>query len=196
MSKKSRAQKRRSRESQDAPSSSADHAPLDNLTKTQKRKLQKKRHKQLAAAVNAEQRQKNKKQQAVTSNPTTSLGVVYEDQHMIAINKPAGLLAHGSHAAMERGTVVHALSARARVAGYSPIGAHMLEARQSQTGEADSFIPRAIVHRLDRGTTGLMLIAKSELAEQQASATRFLRIPTRGPHRLASMAVRMKAAAY
>ena len=43
----------------------------------------------------------------------------------------------------------------------------MLEARQSHTGEADSFIPRAIVHRLDRGTTGLMLIAKSEVAEQQ-----------------------------
>ena len=38
-------------------------------------------------------------------------------------------------------------------------------ARQSATGEDDSFIPRAIVHRLDRGTTGLMIVAKTADAE-------------------------------
>eukprot|EP00965_Chrysotila_dentata_P022451 743286-Pleurochrysis_carterae.AAC.4 len=38
--------------------------------------------------------------------------------------------------------------------------------RLSYTGEADSAIPRAIVHRLDRGTTGVLLIAKTARAEE------------------------------
>ena len=129
------------------------------LSKTQKRKLQKKR---------AVQRQRQAAS-AVASKPSTSrshsLDVVHEDEHLIAINKPAGLLCHPSPGFWEHGTVVHVLGSRERTPGYSEISAHMLEQRQSYTGEADSFIPRAIVHRLDRGTTGLMLIAKTDLAE-------------------------------
>ena len=46
----------------------------------------------------------------------------------------------------------------------------MLEARREPTGEDDSFIPRAIVHRLDRGTTGVLLVAKTAHAEQHVAA--------------------------
>ena len=40
----------------------------------------------------------------------------------------------------------------------------MLNARLAPTGEADS-CPRAIVHRLDRGTTGVLVVAKTTAAE-------------------------------
>ena len=176
MSKKSRAQKKRSREKEHAsvaPATEVESA----LSKTQKRKLQKKRQKEAAAMERAAATAAAPAPSAPAADKGTSpapagagsagLCVVYEDTHMIAISKPAGMLAHGSKSAMERGTVVHALGGRQRLDGYSPIEAHMLEARESYTGEADSFIPRAIVHRLDRGTTGLMMVAKSTLAEAQ-----------------------------
>ena len=136
------------------------------LSKTQKRKLQKKR----AAERHREQAKARGPAPASSSHhisvaASPSLGVVYEDEHLIAINKPVGLLCHPSPGFWDHGTVVHALGGRERTSGYSEIDARMLEARQSYTGEADSFIPRAIVHRLDRGTSGLMLIAKTELAE-------------------------------
>jgi 23S rRNA-/tRNA-specific pseudouridylate synthase len=184
MSKRSRAQKKRSREeaSSSHDGSSADPVDSTALSKTQKRKLQKKRQKEAeakeralhAAAAAAADAPSVKKQKASTSSATvssqTGLCVVYEDEHMIAISKPAGLLAHGSHSATERGTVVHALGGRQRVPGYSPMPAYMLASRESYTGEADSFIPRAIVHRLDRGTTGLMMVAKSAAAERHLAA--------------------------
>eukprot|EP00966_Prymnesium_polylepis_P305915 7069459-Prymnesium_polylepis.1 len=46
----------------------------------------------------------------------------------------------------------------------------MLGARLGPTGEDDSFIPRAIVHRLDRGTTGLLVVAKTAEAEAYLAA--------------------------
>jgi 23S rRNA pseudouridine1911/1915/1917 synthase len=139
------------------------------LSKTQKRKLQKRRaaerQRQAAAATRGPPPSSARTKESPAS--AASLGVVHEDEHLIAINKPVGLLCHPSPGFWDHGTVVHALAARERTAGYSEIGVHMLEARRSHTGEADSFIPRAIVHRLDRGTSGLMLIAKSELAEER-----------------------------
>jgi len=76
----------------------------------------------------------------------------------MAINKPAGMLCHPSPGYWDHGTVVHALGGR--------IPAKMQKHRESYTGEDDSFIPRAIVHRLDKGTTGVLLVAKSPAAEQ------------------------------
>ena len=163
MSRRSRAQKQRARQQPASASTEPSESAVGPaLTKTQKRKLQKKRQQQQASAQHNARAAKPR-----ASPPSTSLGVVHEDEHVIAINKPAGLLCHPSPGFWNAGTVVHHLSTREQTAGYSEIGPHMLEARLSHTGEDDSFIPRAIVHRLDRGTTGLMLVAKTELAETQ-----------------------------
>lgn len=65
--------------------------------------------------------------------------VVYEDEHLIVVNKPAGLVVHpgNGHAA---GTLVNGLLNR-----YPELGE----------------LPRAgIVHRLDKDTTGLMLVGR------------------------------------
>ncbi|WP_165857629.1 23S rRNA pseudouridine(1911/1915/1917) synthase RluD [Marinobacter sp. JSM 1782161] len=72
-----------------------------------------------------------------------SLDIVYEDEHLLVINKPAGLVVHpaAGHAA---GTLVNA------VLHHAP--------------EVDK-LPRAgIVHRLDKDTSGLMVVARSLIA--------------------------------
>jgi 23S rRNA pseudouridine1911/1915/1917 synthase len=72
-----------------------------------------------------------------------SLDIVYEDEHLLVINKPAGLVVHpaAGHAA---GTLVNA------VLNYAP--------------EVEN-LPRAgIVHRLDKDTSGIMVVARSLIA--------------------------------
>ncbi len=74
------------------------------------------------------------------------LEIVYEDDDVIVINKPAGLVVHpgnGHHG----GTLVNALVYR--------------ESNLADTGEA--FRP-GIVHRIDKDTSGLLAIAKTEIA--------------------------------
>lgn len=68
------------------------------------------------------------------------LNIVFEDDHMMVINKPAGLVVHPG-AGNLTGTLVNGLLA------------HNIDLKN---------LPRAgIVHRLDKDTTGLMMIAKT-----------------------------------
>ncbi|MFL5950650.1 MAG: RluA family pseudouridine synthase [Gaiellaceae bacterium] len=71
------------------------------------------------------------------------LRIAYEDEHLVVVDKPAGLVVHPApgHAT---GTLVHGLLAH-DVAG----------------GDEDR---PGIVHRLDRDTSGLMVVARSEEA--------------------------------
>ncbi|RME85363.1 MAG: RluA family pseudouridine synthase [Zetaproteobacteria bacterium] len=75
------------------------------------------------------------------------LDVLYEDAHIIVINKPAGIVVHPS-AGHDSGTLVNALlhHCRGRLAGIGGV---------ERPG---------IVHRLDRDTSGVMVVAKSEPA--------------------------------
>jgi len=68
------------------------------------------------------------------------LDIAYEDDHILVINKPAGLVVHPA-AGNYTGTLLNGLL-------------HHVPSNES--------IPRAgIVHRLDKDTTGLMVVAKS-----------------------------------
>jgi 23S rRNA pseudouridine1911/1915/1917 synthase len=72
---------------------------------------------------------------------TMDLRIAYEDEHLVVVDKPAGLVVHPApgHAT---GTLVHGLLTR-DIAG----------------GDADR---PGIVHRLDRDTSGLMVVARTE----------------------------------
>ncbi len=74
------------------------------------------------------------------------LGIVYDDDDIVVIDKPAGVAAHPS-VGWEGPTVLGALAA----GGF----------RIATTGAAER---QGIVHRLDVGTSGLMVVAKSERA--------------------------------
>ncbi len=77
------------------------------------------------------------------------LAIVFEDQHLIVIDKPAGLVVHPAPGHAE-GTLVHAL-----------IG----HCGDSLSGIGGVRRP-GIVHRLDKDTSGLLVVAKSDAAHQ------------------------------
>jgi len=74
------------------------------------------------------------------------LEVLYEDEDVIAINKPAGMTVHAGAGATS-GTLVNALLGRG----------------QSLSQSADPLRP-GIVHRLDKETSGVILVAKNDAA--------------------------------
>jgi len=78
--------------------------------------------------------------------PVADLGIVYDDDDIVVVDKPAGVAAHPS-LGWEGPTVLGALAA----AGF----------RIATTGAPER---QGIVHRLDVGTSGLMVVAKSERA--------------------------------
>jgi 23S rRNA pseudouridine1911/1915/1917 synthase len=80
------------------------------------------------------------------------LSIVYEDDDIIVIDKPAGLVVHPA-AGHETGTLVNALIAHCG-ASLSGIGG----VRRP-----------GIVHRLDKDTTGLMVVAKNDKAHASLS---------------------------
>lgn len=90
---------------------------------------------------------------ALEPDPTVELDVIYADEHVIVVNKPADLVVHpGSGNA--HGTMVHGLLAR-----YPEIAE--VGAEPERPG---------IVHRLDRGTSGLLMVARTPAAHQALSA--------------------------
>lgn len=79
------------------------------------------------------------------------LNILYEDRNMIVINKPAGLVVHPA-VGNETGTLVNAL----------------LHHCKDLTGIGGEKRP-GIVHRLDKDTSGVMVIAKNEAAMNEIS---------------------------
>ncbi len=78
------------------------------------------------------------------------LAIVWEDEHLAVIDKPAGLVVHPAPGHWDD-TLVNALVARGTALGGG------VEGRPG------------IVHRLDRDTSGLMLIAKTDIAHRRLS---------------------------
>lgn len=90
---------------------------------------------------------------AVPRGEAMALNVVFEDRHVIVIDKPAGLVVHPAPG-HESGTLVNALIAHCGD-DLSGIGG----------------VKRpGIVHRLDKDTSGLLVVAKTDAAHQGLSA--------------------------
>jgi 23S rRNA pseudouridine1911/1915/1917 synthase len=83
-----------------------------------------------------------------------ALDIVYEDEDLIVVNKPAGMVVHPAQG-HPGGTLVNALLAR------FPDLTNLAE------GDTDTFDRPGIVHRLDQDTSGLILIARTPQALQQ-----------------------------
>jgi 23S rRNA pseudouridine1911/1915/1917 synthase len=83
---------------------------------------------------------------AVLATPVPGLVVVHDDADIVVVDKPVGVAAHPSPG-WDGPTVIGALAA----AGF----------RVSTSGAEER---RGVVHRLDVGTSGLMVVAKSERA--------------------------------
>ena len=78
------------------------------------------------------------------------VNVLFEDDHIIVVNKPAGMVVHPA-AGHHRGTLVNALLGRNRqLAAMGPLRP-------------------GIVHRLDKGTSGVLVVAKTQSARERLS---------------------------
>jgi len=80
-----------------------------------------------------------------------ALPIVYQDAELIVVDKPAGMVVHPA-AGHDRGTLVNALL-------------HHVDDLSGIGGEKRP----GIVHRLDRGTSGLMVVAKNDRAHEELS---------------------------
>ena len=81
------------------------------------------------------------------------LDVVYEDADVLVINKPKGMVVHPAAGHMD-GTLVNAL---------------LHHCGDSLSGIGGEMRP-GIVHRIDRDTSGLLIVAKNDFAHQSLSA--------------------------
>ena len=73
--------------------------------------------------------------------------VLYEDTHLVALDKPAGLLVHPGEEYSWKKTLIEMAQA-------------YLARKASKKGEASLFTP-ALVHRLDQQTSGVVVVAKT-----------------------------------
>jgi 23S rRNA pseudouridine1911/1915/1917 synthase len=83
---------------------------------------------------------------------TIPLRVLYEDEDLVAIDKPAGMVVHAG-AGVHTGTLVNALLARFQ--SLSALGGDLRP---------------GIVHRLDRFTSGVILVAKNDATHRALAA--------------------------
>jgi len=80
------------------------------------------------------------------------LDILYEDDAVIAVNKPAGVVVHagaGNHSGTLVNRLVHHFASLSKVGGDLRPG---------------------IVHRLDKGTSGVLLVARTDAAHQALAA--------------------------
>lgn len=82
------------------------------------------------------------------ADPSVAISIVHEDEYLLVVDKPAGLVVHPSRG-HESGTLVNGLLAVVRF-GLEE-GAHCDKLGLPRPG---------IVHRLDKGTSGLLVVAK------------------------------------
>lgn len=77
------------------------------------------------------------------------LDIPYEDDHLLLVNKPAGLVVHPGHGHFS-GTLVNALAFHLGI---------------SQPADAQDERMGILVHRIDKNTSGLLLVAKNDKAQ-------------------------------
>lgn len=80
------------------------------------------------------------------------LDIVFEDDEIVVVNKPAGMLMHPTFA-QKTGTLLNALS-------------YHLNFRAPRPNIAAKFLRPGLIHRLDRQTSGLVVVAKTPRAHR------------------------------
>jgi len=94
---------------------------------------------------------------AVEPDATVVFAVLYEDEHLLVVDKPAGLVVHPARGHRD-GTLVHGLVAR-----------------RGGVASADPRDPRGverpgIVHRIDKDTSGILVVAKDDQTREGLKA--------------------------
>jgi 23S rRNA pseudouridine1911/1915/1917 synthase len=91
---------------------------------------------------------------AALPDPSVAIEVLYEDAELVVVNKPAGLVVHPARG-HRTGTLVNGLLARP---GFSSAPA--------DASDREGVLRPGIVHRIDKDTSGLLVVAKTERARE------------------------------
>ncbi len=84
------------------------------------------------------------------------LEIVFEDEYLLVVNKPAGMVTHPAYKNYS-GTLVNALMHHSE----------KLSQLHSEDDEEYNIVRPGIVHRLDKDTSGLLVVAKDETSHQK-----------------------------
>ena len=97
------------------------------------------------------------------------LDIVYEDDFLAVINKPAGMIVHPG-AGITSGTLANAIAWHFNLQNSVPkparSKAESFQYPAASNGDASSEHRVGIVHRLDKGTSGLILVAKDSETQE------------------------------
>ena len=88
------------------------------------------------------------------------IDIVYEDDDIIIVNKQSGMVVHPGYGNY-KGTLVNALVYHFQQLPISKSGATL---NVSEKSKEQALLRPGLVHRLDKNTTGIMVVAKSEIA--------------------------------
>jgi 23S rRNA pseudouridine1911/1915/1917 synthase len=91
---------------------------------------------------------------AATPEAGIAFDIVHVDDALVVVNKPAGLVVHPAPSCPS-GTLVNGLLAR----GY-------FDADLIDTRDAAGFLRPGVVHRIDKGTSGLLVVARTPFARE------------------------------
>ncbi len=95
---------------------------------------------------------------AATPDPSVVFAVVFEDEHLLVIDKPAGLVVHPARG-HQGGTLVNGLLARPDFSRAT-----------ADPRDPEGHLRPGIVHRLDKGTSGLLVVAKTAPCRERLKA--------------------------
>ena len=105
------------------------------------------------------------------------LDIVFEDRWLIVVNKPAGMVVHPAHG-NQTGTLVNALLHHVGAQTISidevedvdeeEVGLSVVNVAPAAPG--DPSIRPGIIHRLDKDTSGLLVVAKDDLTHRRMAA--------------------------
>lgn len=90
-----------------------------------------------------------KEEQKIIHPQNINLDIVWEDENMLVVNKPSGMLTHPTEIELEN-TLVNAL----------------LYKYGENLSDINGYFRRGILHRLDRNTSGLLMVAKNNEAHE------------------------------
>lgn len=88
-------------------------------------------------------------QEKIIPPQNIELDIIYEDDNMLVVNKPSGMLTHPSAKEREN-TLLNAL----------------LYKYGENLSDVNGYLRRGILHRLDRNTSGLLMVAKNNAAHE------------------------------
>jgi 23S rRNA pseudouridine1911/1915/1917 synthase len=100
------------------------------------------------------------------------LEIIHEDEHIVVVNKPAGLLVHPTRD-VKRGTLANALTHHLNRFWILDFGFRIEDSTNDESSAVSNpkskiqnpkWIRPGIVHRLDRDTSGLLVVAKTQSA--------------------------------